>query len=31
VVDVDPEFDPDYILVSLTPTGSPVIGSEGVR
>ncbi len=31
VVDVDPAFDPDYILVSLTPTGSPVIGSEDVR
>jgi hypothetical protein len=29
-VDVDPGFDPDYVLVSLTPTGSPVIGSAEV-
>ena len=31
VADVDPEFDPDYVLVSLTPTGSPVITSADVR
>jgi hypothetical protein len=29
--DVDPDFDPDYVLVSLTPTGSPVIGSAEVH
>ena len=30
VSDVDPDFDPDYILVSLTPTGFPVITSADV-
>ncbi len=31
VADVDPDFDPDYVLVSLTPTGSPVIGPTEVQ
>ncbi len=29
--DVDPEFDPDFVLVSLTPTGSPVITTADVH
>jgi hypothetical protein len=31
VTDVDAAFDPDYVLVSLTPTGSPVVRSDDVR
>jgi hypothetical protein len=31
VADVDPGFDPDYVLVSLTPTGSPVITSADAQ
>jgi hypothetical protein len=31
VTDVDPAFDPDFVLVSLTPTGSPVVTSAEVR
>jgi hypothetical protein len=31
LAEVDPGFDPDFVLVSLTPTGSPVIGSPEVR
>jgi hypothetical protein len=31
LTDVDPGFDPDVVLVSLTPTGVPVIGSRDVQ
>jgi hypothetical protein len=31
VSDLDPGFDPDYVLVSLTPTGGPVLGPADVR
>jgi hypothetical protein len=31
VTDVDPDFDPDFVLVSLTPTGSPVLTSAEVQ
>ena len=31
IADVDAGFDPDYVLVALTPTGSSVIGSADVR
>lgn len=31
LADVDPDFVPDFLLVSLTPTGSPVIGSADLK
>jgi hypothetical protein len=31
IAGVDPRFDPDYVVVSLTPTGSSVLGPADVR
>jgi|SRR4051794_12696299 hypothetical protein len=31
IADIDPAFDPDFVLVSLTPTGSPVLTTKAVE